>query len=100
GEGGGGRRDDVGVAAHRGPGARTVLRIDDHARSRVVGGIAIEGAHLVVDEVDVVDGRVEGTQRLAQRGVEGVDGSVPVGGRGEGLPVYLDLDPPLREALA
>src|SRR4029078_13742984 len=74
--------------------------IEDNPHTSTGGGNAIENAHLVVDEVDVVDGRVEGTQRLAQRGVEAVDGSVPVGGRVEGLPVDLDLDRRFREELA
>src|SRR5688572_28970893 len=59
------RRDDVRVAAHRRPRSRTVLRIDDHAGPRGRGGIAIEDAHLVVHEVDVVDRRIERAERLA-----------------------------------
>ena len=73
-------RDDVRVAAHRRPRARAVLRVDDHARPRRRRRVAVEDAHLVVDQVDVVDGRVERAQRLAQRGVERVDRAVAVGG--------------------
>ncbi len=61
---------------------------------------AVEDAHLVVDQVDVVDARVERPERLAQRGVEGVDRAVAVGGGVEDLAVDLDLDGRLGQQLA
>ena len=100
GEGRCGRRDDVRVGAHRRPRPGAVLRVDDDPGARGGRRIAIEDAHLVVDEVDVVDGRVERPQRLAQRGVEGVDRAVAVGGRVQRLAVDGDLDRGLGQQLA
>src|SRR6478609_8083128 len=60
--------DDVGVAAHRRPRPRAVHRIDDDPRARRGRRPAIEDAHLVVDEVDLLDTWVERTERLAQGG--------------------------------
>ena len=65
-----------------------------------VAGVAVEDADLVVDEVDVVDRRVERPERLAQRGVEGVDRAVAVGRGVQGLAVDLDLDRRLGQQLA
>ena len=62
--------------------------------------IAVEDAHLVVDEVDVVDRRVERAERLAQRGVERVDRAVAVGRGVQDLAVDLHLDRRLGEQLA
>ena len=61
---------------------------------------AVEDAHLVVDEVDVVDARVERAERLAQGGVERVDRAVAVGGGVQHLAVDLDLDGRLGQQLA
>ena len=93
-------RDDVRVAAHRRPGPGAILRIDDDPGPRGRRGVAVEDAHLVVDEVDVVDGRIERPERLAQRGVERVDRAVAVGGRVQHLAVDRDLDRRLGEELA
>ena len=65
-----------------------------------VAGRAVEDAHLVVDEVDRVEHRVERPQRLAQRAVERVDRAVAVGGGVQHLAVDLDLDRRLGEQLA
>ena len=93
-------RDDVRVAAHRGPRSRAILRVDDDARPGRGRGVAVEDAHLVVDEVDGVELRVERPQRLAQRAVERIDRAVAVGRGVEHLAVHLDLDGRLGEELA
>ncbi len=49
--------------------------------------------------MDVVDGRIEGSQRLAQRGVQRIDGSVAVGRRMQRLSRDLDLHGGLGEEL-
>ena len=86
------------------------LPIVDHVRSPSVESMttrvraagrrpAVEDAHLVVDEVDAVEQRVERAERLAQRGVERVDRAVAVGGRVQDLAVDLDLDRRLGQQL-
>ena len=100
GEGGRRGRDDVRVGAHRRPLAVAVGRVDDHPRPGGRRRVAVEDPDLVVVQVDAVDVRVERPQRLAQRGVEGVDGAVAVGGGVEDLAVDLDLDGRLGEQLA
>ena len=75
-------------------------RVDDDPGPGRGRRVAVEDAHLVVDEVDVVDARVERAERLAQRGVEGVDRAVAVGGGVQDLAVDLDLDRRLGEELA
>ena len=95
-----GRRDDVGVAAHRRPRPGAVHRIDDDPGARRGRRAAVEDAHLVVDEVDVVEPRVERPERLAQGGVERVDRAVAVGCGMERLAVDLDLDRRLGQQLA
>ncbi len=92
-------RDDVGVAAHGGPGPRSVLRIDDDAGARRRRAGPVEDAHLVVHEVDGIEDRVERPQRLAQRAVERVHGTVAVGGGVEHLAGDLDLDGGLGQQL-
>ena len=72
--------------------AVAVARIDDDPGPGPGGRLAVEDAHLVVDEVDVVEHRVERAERLAQGGVEGVDRAVAVGRGVEHLAVHLDLD--------
>src|SRR5436190_227540 len=96
----GGRRDDVGVAAHRRPGPRPVHRIDDDPGPGGSRRAAVEDTHLVVDEVDLLDAGIERAERLPQRGVQGVDRSVPVGGRMQDLAGDLDLDGRLGQHLA
>ena len=95
-----GGRDDVRVAAHRRPRPGAVHRVDDDPGPGRGRRPAVEDAHLVVDEVDVVDARVERAERLAQRGVEGVDRAVAVGRGVEDLAVDLDLDRRLGQQLA
>ena len=87
-----GSGDDVGVGAAGRPGPPLRHGVDDHARLGGGGGIPVEDAHLVVHEVDAVELRIEGAQRLAQRRVQGVDRTVAVGGSVEHLAVDLDLD--------
>ena len=82
---------------------QVVVPSDESMITRVraaVARIAVEDAHLVVDEVDVVEARIERPERLAQRGVEGVDRAVAVGRRVEHLAGHLDLDGRLGEQLA
>ena len=61
---------------------------------------AIEDAHLVVDQVDLVEPRVERAERLAQRRIERIDRAVAVGRRVQRLAVDLDLDRRLGQHLA
>ena len=65
-----------------------------------VAASAVEDADLVVDEVDLVDARVERPERLAQRGIERVDRPVAVGGGVQDLAVHLHLDRRLGQQLA
>ena len=77
-----------------------VGRVDDDPGPRGRRRLAVEDAHLVVDEVDGVELRVERAERLAQRGVERVDRAVAVGRRVQHLAVDLDLDRRLGAQLA
>ena len=74
-----------------------VGRVDDDPRLRARGFLAVEDADLVVHQVDGVELRVEGAERLAQSGVQGVDRAVAVGGGVEHLARDLDLDRSLGE---
>ena len=76
------------------------VRVDDDPGARRRRRAAVEDAHLVVDQVDVVELRVERAERLAQRGVERVDRAVAVGGGVQHLAVDLDLDGRLGQQLA
>ncbi len=80
----------------RAPSAESIM-------TRVRAAVAaspVEDPDLVVDQVDRVELRVEGAERLAQRGIEGVDRAVSVGRRVEHLAVDLDLDRRLGQELA
>ena len=79
--------------------ALAVDRIDDDPRPRRRRRLAVEDAHLVVDEVHRLELRVERRERLAQRGVERVDRAVAVGRGVEDLALDLDLDGRLGQQL-
>ena len=76
----------------------SVAGLDDHARPGAGGGVAVDDADLVVDEVDVVQGGIERPERLASA-VERVDRAVAVRGDVQDLAVDLDLDAGLRPRL-
>src|SRR5215468_10233055 len=69
--------DDVASDPDRPPGLLAVRRGDQDARlGRGAAGL-VEDSHLVVDEVHLLEVRIEFLERLAERVVEGVDGAVP-----------------------
>ena len=66
--------------------------VDEHARRRAGAVVLVEDADLVVDELDVLEVRVDLADRVAQRGVERVDRAVALGGAHVALAVDPDLD--------
>jgi hypothetical protein len=86
------RGDDVLVHADRAPQLLAVGRVEQHARHRAGALGLVEDADLVVDELDVGEVRVDLGDRRAQRGVQGVDRAVALGGAHVALAVDPDLD--------
>ena len=66
--------------------------VEQHARDRAGRLPLVEDADLVVDELDVAQVRIGLGDRLAQRGVQRVDGAVALGGADVALAVDPDLD--------
>ena len=69
-----------------------VGRVEQHARDRVGALRLVEDADLEVDELDVLQVRVDLADRVAQRAVERVDRAVALGGAHVALAVDPDLD--------
>ena len=84
--------DDVLVDADRAPDVVAVGGVDEHARGRAGAVVLVEDADLVVDELDVLEVRVDLADRVAQRGVERVDRAVALGRADVALAVDPDLD--------
>src|SRR5512138_2711543 len=97
GEGSPGRLDDVGGRADRAPAPVAALEVDEDAGDGAGAGGRVEDADLEVGQPDLADLREPGRERLAERGVERVDGAVPLGGGVVDLAVDLHLDHRLRE---
>ena len=82
--------DDVGRDADREPALARALvaALDQHARDGL--GAAREDAHLVVDQLDVLDVLLVAAEVLAQRLVERIDGAVAFRHRPQRLVVAVD----------
>src|SRR5919197_2889183 len=86
------RRDDVLVDADRAPDVLAVGGVDEHARRGAGAVVLVEDAHLVVDELDVLQVGVDLADRVAQRCVERVDRAVALGRADVALAFDPDLD--------
>ena len=74
------RLDDVRRHADGGPRALAVGGVDQHPGDRTGGRRPVEDADLVVGQVDAVELGVADADRGPQRGVDGVDRAVALGG--------------------